>query len=145
MMISDNSLHRFIDAQEKVYPRVLNELRNGEKTSHWMWYIFPQIAGLGLSDTAKYYSIHSIQEAKDYLSHTLLGKRLLECSTLLLNINGKTANDILGSPDDIKLRSSMTLFNFIARDQKVFAGMLQKYFSGKPDEKTLTILQRLQP
>ena len=141
-MNSDNTLNRFVEAQETVYPQVLKELRNAKKTTHWMWFIFPQIEGLGHSSTAKYYSIKSIEEAKEYLAHPVLGKRLLECSNILLNINDKSADEIFGYPDNMKLRSSMTLFNFVAPEQKVFADVLKKYFDGEPDEKTLSILQK---
>lgn len=133
-------LNRFIEAQEKIYPQVLKELRNGKKTSHWMWFIFPQIEGLGHSSTAKYYSIKSIEAAKEYLEHPILGKRLLECSNILLHIDGKTANEIFGYPDDLKLRSCMTLFNYIAPGEKVFTTVIEKYFTGKEDEKTASIL-----
>lgn len=133
-------LNRFIEAQEKIYPQVLKELRNGKKTSHWMWFIFPQIEGLGHSSTAKYYSIKSIEAAKEYLEHPILGKRLLECSNILLHIDGKTANEIFGYPDDLKLRSCMTLFKYIAPDEKVFTTLIEKYFTGKEDEKTASIL-----
>ena len=107
-----------------------------------MWFIFPQIEGLGHSTTAKYYSIKSIEEAKEYLAHPILGARLVECSNILLDINGKSADEIFGYPDNMKLRSSMTLFNFVAPEQKVFADVLKKYFDGEPDEKTLSILQK---
>ncbi len=102
-----------------------------------MWFIFPQIEGLGHSSTAKYYSIKSIDETKEYLAHPILGKRLLECSSIILNINGKTVEEILGYPDNLKLKSSMTLFNFVATEQKIFGDVLKKYFAGKQDEHTL--------
>ena len=125
-MNSDNSLNRFISAQQPLYPQVLKELRNSKKTTHWMWFIFPQIEGLGHRSTAKYYSIKSIQEAKEYLDHPVLGKRLLECSNTILHFNGKSVTDIFGSPDDMKLRSCMTLFNSISPENKVFTNVLQK-------------------
>lgn len=142
-MYFDKTLTRFIQAQQNVYPQVLKELRNGKKTTHWIWFIFPQIEGLGHSSTAKYYSIKTIEEAKKYITHPILGKRLLECSNIILNINGKSADDIFGYPDNLKLRSSMTLFNFVAPEHKVFAGVLQKYFAGEPDEQTISILQKM--
>src|ERR1035437_7969346 len=140
-MNTDNTLNRFISAQQKVYPQVLKELQTGKKTSHWMWFIFPQIEGLGHSPTAKYYSIKTITEAKEYLTHPVLGKRLLECSNIILKIEGKSADDIFGYPDNAKLKSSMTLFNFVSPEHKEFAEVLKKYFSGKQDEQTLSILQ----
>ena len=109
-MFKRNDLpNRFLSIQEAVYTQVLQELHNGKKTTHWMWFIFPQIEGLGHSSTAKYYSIKNIEEAKGYLAHAVLGKRLLECSNIILNINGKTANDIFGYPDNMKLKSCVTL------------------------------------
>ena len=140
-MNADNSLNRFLEAQENIYPRALQELHNGKKTSHWMWFIFPQIEGLGHSSTAKYYSIRSIKEARDYVAHPVLGERLLECANILVNLSGKTASAIFGYPDDLKLRSSMTLFNYVAPEYNVFADVLEKYFGGEEDEKTLLILQ----
>src|ERR1035437_1144284 len=137
----NNILNHFLSAQQHIYPQVLKELRNGKKTTHWMWFIFPQIEGLGYSSTAKYYSIKTIEEAKEYVAHPILGKRLLECSKIILEIENKTADDIFGYPDIIKLKSSMTLFNFVTPEHKVFAEVLKKYFSGKQDEQTLSILQ----
>jgi len=137
----DNTLNRFLSAQQPIYPQVLKELRNGKKTTHWMWYIFPQIEGLGHSSTAKYYSIKTIEEAKEYITHPILGARLLECSKIILEIKNKTADDIFGYPDNAKLKSSMTLFNFVTPEHKVFADVLKKYFAGKQDEQTLSILQ----
>src|SRR5438045_4596801 len=116
-MSIDTTLNRFLSAQQPIYAQVLQELRNGKKTTHWMWCILPQIEGLGSSSTAKFYSIKSIEEAKEYLAHPVLGKRLLECSETILQIEGKTADEIFGYPDDMKLRSSMTLFNFITPKQ----------------------------
>ena len=141
-MYSDKTLSRFLTAQQIIYPQVLQELQAGKKTSHWMWFIFPQIEGLGHSSTAKYYSLKNIKEATEYLAHPILGARLLECSEIILSINAKSANEIFGYPDDLKLRSCMTLFNYVAPEQKVFANVLEKYFEGKPDERTLLILQR---
>ncbi|MDB5223438.1 MAG: hypothetical protein JWN83_2105 [Chitinophagaceae bacterium] len=139
----DNSLNRFLSAQQPIYPQVLKELRNANKATHWMWFIFPQIEGLGYSSTTKYYSIKTIAEAKEYIAHPILGARLLECSNILLNINGKTADEIFGYPDDLKLRSSMTLFNFVAPEQKVFAEVLKKHFAGEEDQRTLHILTEM--
>jgi uncharacterized protein (DUF1810 family) len=142
-MNSDNTLSRFISAQQNIYPQVLKELQNNKKTTHWMWFIFPQIDGLGHSSTAKYYSIKHIEEAKEYLAHPVLGTRLLECSNILLNIQGKTAEDIFGYPDNLKLKSCITLFNYAVPEHKIFGAVLQKYFAGEQDEKTLSILQKL--
>ncbi len=146
-MINDNTLNRFLSAQQLIYPQVLKELRNGKKTTHWMWFIFPQIEGLGHSPTAKYYSIKTPDsyrdEAKEYLMHPILGKRLLECSNIILEIQNKTADEIFGYPDTAKLKSSMTLFNCVTPDRKVFAAVLKKYFAGEQDEQTLSILQKM--
>lgn len=139
-MNPNTTLSRFLSAQQNIYQQVIKELQNGKKTTHWMWFVFPQIDGLGLSPTAKYYSIKSIDEAKDYLSNNVLGKRLIECSMILLNLKDKSAHEIFGYPDDMKLNSSMTLFNYIAPEQKVFANVLEKYFEGNPDQRTLNIL-----
>jgi uncharacterized protein (DUF1810 family) len=140
-MIADTGINRFIRAQENIYPQVVNELQNGKKTSHWMWFIFPQIEGLGFSSTSKYYSIKTIAEAKEYVMHPVLGKRLLECSTILLNIEGKSAESIFGYPDNLKLQSSITLFSFTSTESTVFLNVLNKYFSKKKDQKTLDILK----
>ena len=138
----DNNISRFLSAQQNIYTHVLKELQNGNKTTHWMWFIFPQIEGLGNSQTAKYYSITTIEEAKEYLMHPILGKRLLECTNIIAGIENKTADEIFGSIDTMKLRSCMTLFNFIAPEQKVFADVLKKYFNGEEDELTLSILKK---
>ena len=137
----DNTLNRFLTAQQPIYLQVLKELGNGKKTTHWMWFIFPQIEGLGLSTTAKYFSIKNKKEASDYLIHPLLGKRLLECCGIILQIENKSADVTFCFPDNAKLRSCMTLFKSIAPHEKVFEAVLQKYFSGQPDEKTISILQ----
>ncbi|MGI8580627.1 MAG: DUF1810 domain-containing protein [Chitinophagaceae bacterium] len=137
----DNDLRRFLQAQQNIYPQVLKELQSGKKTSHWMWFIFPQIEGLGHSSTAKYYSIKTIEEAKEYLGHPILGNRLLQCSNIIVGIENKNVDEIFGYPDNMKLRSCMTLFNFISPEQRVFADVLEKYFSGEEDGQTLSILQ----
>ena len=134
-------LNRFLSAQETIYESVLEELGNGRKQSHWMWFIFPQIEGLGYSSTSRYYSIKSIEEAREYLHHPILGQRLLECTEKVLAINGKTALEIFGAPDDLKLRSSMTLFACVAGPESVFVRVLEKYFDGKPDQKTQIIVR----
>ena len=137
-------LERFVRAQDSggTYQRALTELRNGRKTSHWMWFIFPQIAGLGFSAMAQRYAIGSRAEAVAYLGHPLLGARLVECTLLVLAVTGKTIHDILGSPDDIKFRSSMTLFDAVS-DRTIFAEAIEKYYSGGKDIATLTTLERM--
>jgi uncharacterized protein (DUF1810 family) len=134
------ALSRFIQAQEDVFELALAELQSGKKRSHWMWFIFPQFDGLGFSQTSKYFAIKSIEEAKAYLEHPLLGPRLLECAEAVMKIEGRTANDILGSPDDSKLKSCATLFDHSAGPGLVFDRLLEKYFQGKRDGKTLKLL-----
>jgi uncharacterized protein (DUF1810 family) len=133
-------LNRFVEAQAAVYDQALAELKRGQKESHWMWFIFPQIDGLGRSSTARFYAIKSAEEAKAYLNHTVLGKRLLECSSALLSHRGKSASDIFGFPDDLKLKSSMTLFARVAESDSVFSCVLDKYFGGNLDQRTIEIL-----
>ncbi len=132
-----NDLKRFLDAQENDFERALAEIKRGRKQSHWMWYIFLQIAGLGFSSTSKFYAIKDRREAENYLAHPLLGKRLIEISKALLKIEGKTANQIFGSPDDVKLKSSMTLFGALENTNPVFQSVLDKYFNGAKDRRTL--------
>lgn len=134
-------LQRFIDAQQPVYERVCRELRTCEKTSHWMWFIFPQIAGLGHSDMARRYAITSLEEAQAYLAHAVLGARLRECSRLVAEVRRRTIGEIFGYPDDLKFHSSMTLFAQAAPEEPVFAECLRKYFEGKPDNATLQRLK----
>ena len=136
-----SDLKRFLTAQERDYTRALVEIKNGRKQSHWMWYIFPQIAGLGFSETARFYAINNLEEAHDYLNHPVLGNRLIEITSALLPINGKTATQIFGSPDDLKLRSSLTLFNSVANADPVFQAVLDKYYGGLPDPKTLALIK----
>jgi uncharacterized protein (DUF1810 family) len=135
-----HDLNRFVRAQESDYQRALTELRNGRKRSHWIWYIFPQIDGLGFSSTAKHYSIKSLDEAKAYLAHPILGPRLVECGEALLKIEDRTAHHILGSPDDLKVRSCATLFAQVSPAGSVFERVLEKYYGGERDEKTLRLL-----
>ena len=130
------NLQRFIDAQASVYPRVLAELRHGRKQSHWMWFIFPQLAGLGHSAMARRFAIGSREEAVAYLDHTVLGPRLRECTALVNAIEGRTILEIFGSPDDLKFGSSMTLFAAISSDP-AFAAAIAKFCGGTPDQKTL--------
>ncbi|WP_244945193.1 DUF1810 domain-containing protein [Couchioplanes caeruleus] len=137
IMDKQADLERFVSAQAAVYDRALTELRAGAKRSHWMWFVFPQIAGLGLSPTARTYAIRDLAEARAYLAHPVLGPRLTECSQALLAVEGRTAREILGHPDDLKLRSSMTLFARAADDAAVFQAVLDKYYGGEPDPATL--------
>ena len=137
------NLKRFVEAQDPVYERVCSELAGGEKRSHWMWFIFPQIAGLGYSAMAARYAITSMEEAKAYLKHPLLGPRLIECTELVNGISGRSIHDIFGSPDDVKFRSSMTLFAKAAPDNEVFNRALQNYFEGEYDHRTEELLSQL--
>jgi uncharacterized protein (DUF1810 family) len=132
-----HDLKRFVDAQEPVYQEVLEELRAGKKRSHWIWFIFPQIAGLGSSPTAQRYAIASIDEALAYLGHPILGARLRECTAIVNRIEGRTVSEIFGWPDDMKFRSCMTLFAQATTDNQVFRDALEKYFSGEADQQTL--------
>ena len=130
-------LERFLLAQDRVYRRVLSELKAGGKTSHWMWFIFPQIRGLGRSPISIEYAIASRDEARAYLQHPLLGPRLRECTQLVLQVEGRSALEVFGEPDDIKFRSSMTLFAQASTDDDIFQRALEKYFGGVPDRLTL--------
>jgi uncharacterized protein (DUF1810 family) len=132
-------LQRFLDAQSSVYSRVLDELRRGRKQSHWMWFIFPQFAGLGHSEMAQHFAISSRDEAIAYFGHRVLGPRLKECTTLVNAVEGRTILEILGSPDDMKFHSSMTLFGEVSSDPD-FAAAITKYYGGKKDRKTLDLL-----
>jgi uncharacterized protein (DUF1810 family) len=136
------ALERFITAQENTYHRALREIRNGKKSTHWMWYIFPQIKGLGHSPMSELYAIKDLQEANDYLLHPTLGQRLIEISGELLNVTGKSIEDIFGFPDTYKLCSSMTLFAAANDTDPVFNLVLKKYFNGVQDAKTLEILHK---
>ena len=135
------NLQRFIEAQDQVYEIALEELRAGDKRSHWMWYIFPQIKGLGRSFMSQKFAIESLEEAKSYLAHTILGYRLVECTQIVLDLKSRTAEQIFSYPDDLKFRSCMTLFEQAADDQEVFRLALLKYFEGQPDAQTLEILR----
>ena len=134
-------LARFLTAQEPIFDTALVELRRGRKESHWVWFIFPQAAGLGTSPMAQRYAISSLEEARAYLSHPILGPRLLECCKALLDVDGRSAPEIMGSPDDLKLRSSMTLFSLAGCSHPEFDQVLTKYFEGKHDHRTLELLQ----
>jgi uncharacterized protein (DUF1810 family) len=135
-------LNRFLQGQAEVYARALAEIKAGRKRSHWMWFIFPQIDGLGNSPTARFYAIKSKDEAEAYLNHPLLGKRLIECAEALLKIIGKSADEMFGYPDDLKLRSSMTLFASVSTPDSIFSRVLDKYYSGQLDVQTLQILKQ---
>jgi uncharacterized protein (DUF1810 family) len=135
-------LRRFVDAQSAVYPQVVSELSAGQKRTHWMWFVFPQIAGLGLSAMAQPFAIKSKREAEAYLAHELLGPRLIECSRLVMAASEKRIKDILGSPDDMKFRSSMTLFDVVSK-QEIFAEAIGTFYPEGPDASTLRILRAL--
>ena len=134
-------LQRFIDAQAPVMPRVEAELRAGRKSSHWMWFVFPQLRGLGRSEMAERYGIASLEEAQSYLSHPVLGERLRDCCRLVLAVQGRSAQEIFGSPDDSKFRSSLTLFGRAAPEEPLFADCLRKYYDGVDDPATLALLK----
>lgn len=131
------NLQRFIDAQEEVFEDVCAQLRNGRKTSHWMWFIFPQIKGLGRSATAEMFAISSREEAAAYASHPILGVRLLTCTRLVNSIEGRSIHQIFGDPDDLKFRSCMTLFAEVCKDHRPFLDAIGKYFGGELDLRTL--------
>jgi len=139
-MDDTHDLQRFIAAQSLVFLQVCAELTAGAKMSHWMWFVFPQLKDLGLSPTAQYFGIGSWAEAEGYWHHPVLGPRLKHCTELVLAVEGKTALEIFGSPDDIKLRSSMTLFAEVAPDEPVFTRALDRYFEGERDELTMALL-----
>ena len=133
-------LDRFVQGQRESYQRALAEIKAGRKRTHWMWYIFPQVEGLGSSPTAKRYSIRSLDEARAYLAHPVLGPRLVECSEAALALPDTSAHDVFGSPDDCKLRSSATLFALVSPPGSVFERLLDKYFHGERDANTLRLL-----
>jgi uncharacterized protein (DUF1810 family) len=139
-MVDPYNLDRFVHAQNPVYEEVLSELKNGKKVSHWMWFIFPQMKGLGRSPTSIEFSISSRDEGSAYLHHPLLGPRLKECTRLVLLTEGCSIEQIFGSPDDMKFRSSMTLFAQVSPDGDIFVKALQRYFQGVPDQLTLDCL-----
>jgi len=136
----ENNLSRFTDAQQSTYTAALSEIKSGRKRSHWMWYIFPQIAGLGFSQTSRYYAIKDLKEAKAYVEHPVLGRRLVEICHELLKLNSSNANEVFGRPDDIKLRSSMTLFAAVPGADSVFQSVLDKFFAGEKDIRTLQLI-----
>ncbi len=140
--MDDFNLARFLDAQANTHAQALRELRAGQKRSHWIWFIFPQLDGLGFSATARHYAIKSVDEARAYLQHPVLGTRLLECTQSVNNLDGLTAHQIFGSPDDLKFCSSMTLFELVAEPHSEFAAALEKYYSGKRDARTLELARK---
>jgi uncharacterized protein (DUF1810 family) len=133
-------LNRFVTAQQRDYEHALAEIKSGRKRTHWMWYIFPQIDGLGSSSTAKHYSIKSLDEANAYLDHPVLGPRLRECAMAVVGLDDLSATEIFGTPDDLKLRSSATLFAHVSPPDSVFAHVLKKYYGNEPDDRTLHLL-----
>ena len=137
------NLNRFIEAQMTTYEGAMLELTRGRKESHWVWYIFPQIEGLGRSDTAKLYSIKSLEEGRAYLGHPVLGPRLIEACEILLNLKDASIDEVMGFPDDLKLLSSMTLFEFISGSNSIFTKMIELYFDDVRDDASLKFLQRL--
>ena len=136
----EKTLNRFLSAQQDDYDIAYKEMQAGQKCTHWMWYVFPQLKGLGKSPIAKHYGIQNIQEAIDYINHPVLGKRLIEISQVLLDIPSNNPTEVMGSPDDLKLRSCMTLFHIAAPDEDVFKKVLDKYFNGEFDKKTIEII-----
>ncbi|HEY6203815.1 MAG TPA: DUF1810 domain-containing protein [Candidatus Limnocylindria bacterium] len=136
-------LQRFVTAQRPVYEAVLSELRAGRKRSHWMWFIFPQISGLGHSLTSQTFALSSLAEAAAYLAHPVLGPRLRECAALVASIEGRSAGEIFGHPDDLKFHSCMTLFARAAPGEPIFGACLRRYFGGQPDPRTLASLSRI--
>ncbi|RYX80062.1 DUF1810 domain-containing protein [bacterium] len=134
------NLNRFLQAQQVNYEQALLEMRAGCKRTHWMWYIFPQLEGLSLSARSRHYAIRNLEEARSYLSHPILGARLLECAQALMQVEGKSVSQILGSPDDEKLWASATLFALVSPAGSVFEGLLEKYYQRAPDKLTLELL-----
>jgi uncharacterized protein (DUF1810 family) len=135
-----HDLNRFVHAQEGVYERALSEIRSGRKRSHWMWFIFPQYDGLGFSSISKHYAIRSVAEAEAYLRHPVLGPRLVECCEAAVSVEGLSAADVFGSPDDLKLRSCVTLFAAVAPRGSVFEQVLDRFFGGARDDRTLRLV-----
>lgn len=138
--MADLDLARFVRAQESNYDQAMAEIRSGRKRSHWMWYVFPQFAGLGASPTSQHFAIRSLDEARAYLAHPLLGPRLVDGCEAVLELAGVSAHDVFGSPDDMKLRSRATLFALVSPPGSVFERLLQRYFNGKPDDATLQLV-----
>ena len=139
-----NSFKKFLYEQEDMYPLALKEIKNGKKVSHWIWFIFPQIRGLGTSEISEYFAINDVKEAKDYLNNEILGPRLIEITSELLKINDKSIEDILGYVDSLKLQSCMTLFQLADPSNRLFQDVLDKYFFGEKDEKTIEICKQFE-
>ena len=137
------NLSRFLEAQSKSYESAMIELSRGKKTGHWMWYIFPQIDGLGSTDTTKLYSIKSIEEAQAYLAHPVLGERLIKSCEILLTLKGVSISDVMGFPDDLKLKSSMSLFEYVSNPNSIFRRVLNEYFEGNLDEVSIEIIKTM--
>jgi len=142
-MTDNNELIKFLDAQNQVYLKAFSEIKKGEKKSHWMYYIFPQLKGLGTSETAQQYEIKDWNQATAYLQHPILGKHLIEISEEVVRLKGKTATQIFGIPDDLKFHSCMTLFATVKNAHPIFNSVLEKYFNGIPEERTVQLLHRL--
>jgi uncharacterized protein (DUF1810 family) len=141
-MPTENNLQRFIEAQNSDYEIALSEIKNGKKRSHWMWYIFPQVQGLGSTETSRFYAIRDIAQAQSYLEHPVLGKRIISISKELLQLKDDNPHNIFGSPDDLKLKSSMTLFALVKNADPVFQLVLKKFFKGAKDQRTIEILNK---
>lgn len=139
------NLSRFVRAQNTMYERALEEVRQGQKRSHWMWFIFPQLLGLGSSEMAKEYGISGLEEAKAYLAHPVLGSRLIGITEALINVKNRSASDIFGYPDDLKLHSSLTLFDAASKGENTFSKAIDLFFDGMPDQKTLKMLKLISP
>lgn len=139
-MGGENNLQRFLDAQKTDYATALSEIKNGRKRSHWIWYIFPQIQGLGFSEISKYYSIKNVAEAQAFLNHPILGNRLVAICKALVHLHENDANKIFGNPDDLKLKSSMTLFGALSKTDPIFQSVLDKFFNGEKDKATLQLI-----
>lgn len=142
MFYEEKELEKFISAQDRDYARALEEIRSGRKRTHWMWYIFPQLQGLGFSSTAQYYGIRDLEQATDYMAHPVLGPRLVEISRALLELESSNPSSVMGCPDDLKLCSCMTLFELAAPGEPVFAAVLEKFYRGRRDRLTLDLLGR---
>ncbi len=137
-------LQRFVSAQERQYNDAISELKSGRKLTHWIWFVFPQPEGLGRSPTAQHYAIISLAEARAYLNHPLLGARLKECTSAVLNVEGRTAHEIFGHPDDLKFHSCMTLFAAISGQESIFEKAIEKYYNGTSDQATLYLLKAME-
>lgn len=140
--MSQHNLTRFLEAQKNEYDTALGEIKRGKKTGHWMWYIFPQIRGLGLSETSKFFEIEDLEEARDYLDHPVLGTRLVQISAALLNLQTSDPIVVVGVVDSVKLKSSMTLFSLVEKADKVFQQVLDKFFKGMLDVRTMAIINK---